>query len=463
MKLWGGGYKTSTDALMEEFNASIDFDKLLLEEDIKGSMAHVKMLCRIGILNQEELETILKGLGAVESDIKENPQLLTRRHEDIHMNIEALLTGKIGGLAKKMHTGRSRNDQVALDMKLYAKKMTGLTSEALKEVLKTLLKISQNNMDVLLPGYTHLQRAQPVRLSFHLMAYFEMFKRDLKRFEDAYKRMDSLPLGSGAFAGVSYESDRGYLKDLLDFKSVTLNAMDAVSDRDYLIELQSSAAITMMHISRYAEEMIIWSSSEFNFISFSDAFTTGSSIMPQKKNPDACELLRGKTGRVFGNLMSILTVMKGLPLAYNKDMQEDKESIFDTFNTLQMSLSALNKLLEDMTVHKEVMAKALSKGFLNATDLADYLVYKGMTFRQAHTIVSKMTSDCSDKNMSLEEQSIDSFKVYSDLFENDVFAYIDYENVIERKLSFGSTKKAHVEFSIKEGHMFLDFYDQDMI
>ncbi len=451
MKLWGGRFKDNTSACLEEFNQSIRFDQKMYAEDIEGSIAHSKMLCKIGILTEEELNKIIEGLRLVQVDIETGKAELTIKNEDIHMNIEALLTEKIGTLAKKVHTGRSRNDQVALDLRLYTKKQGKEIEKKLLETLEVLLQLSKDNIDVIMPGYTHLQNAQPIRLSFHLMAYFQMFKRDLSRFLDVLDRMDDLVLGSGAMSGVSYDTDREYLKELLGFKSISDNAMDAVSDRDYVIEFQSTASILMMHFSRLSEELIIWSSSEFNFIEISDKFTTGSSIMPQKKNPDACELLRGKTGRVYGNLVSILTVMKSLPLAYNKDMQEDKEGLFDTIDTLLISLQVFNEMLREIKFNEDVLKDAVKRGFLNATDLADYLVNKGIPFRECHEIVGNMTAYCIENNKIFEDMTIDEYHKFSPLFDEDVFEAIDIVNVIENKKSYGSTKKSNVLKSIENG------------
>lgn len=459
MKLWGGRFKENSSELLEKFNESISFDYKLFNEDIEGSVAHGKMLNKIGILTDEELKSVIKGLREIQAEIETGDAELTVKNEDIHMNIESLLVKKIGPLGKKLHTARSRNDQVAVDFRMYTMKKTKEIMELIKETLKVILTTSENQVDVIMPGYTHLQRAQPIRLSFHLMAYFQMFKRDYTRFSDLMDRMDVMPLGSGAMSGVSYETDRELLRELLGFSQISDNAMDAVSDRDFAIEFQSAASILMMHLSRIAEEMIIWSTTEFKFIEISDKFTTGSSIMPQKKNPDACELLRGKTGRVYGNLVSILTVMKGLTLAYNKDMQEDKEGLFDTVETVTISLEIFNEMLKDTVFLSENMKKAVKHGFLNATDLADYLVYKGLPFRDCHEIAGKITAYCIDKDITIEDMSIEEFKVYSDKFESDVYEAIDIENVIENKKSYGSTCKSSVLTSIENGKVFLELID----
>ncbi|MBN2796394.1 MAG: argininosuccinate lyase [Clostridia bacterium] len=455
MKLWGGRFSQKTNHLLETFNASITFDYKLFKEDIEGSIAHATMLEKIGVITSEELKLVIKGLKEVQEDIEGDTSILNIENEDIHMNVESLLTQKIGTLGKKIHTARSRNDQVAVDLKMYTKKKIQGILSLLEELLSTFLTISEQHMDYILPGYTHLQRAQPIRLSFHIMAYFQKIKRDYTRFEDVLERLDELPLGSGAMSGVSYETDRVLMKDLLGFSRISDNAMDAVSDRDYVIEFQSAASILMMHLSQISEEMILWSSYEFKFIEISDDFTTGSSIMPQKKNPDACELLRGKTGRVFGNLMGILTVMKGLPLAYNKDMQEDKEGLFDTVETLMISLQVLNEMLKTVKYNKKQMFDAVQYGFLNATDMADYLVYKGLPFRECHEIVGKITKDCIEQNIIFEEMTLEMFQKYSLLFDASIFETISIEQVIENKKSFGSTSKKSVLISIENGYDFL--------
>lgn len=444
MKLWGGRFKESTHHMMDEFNASITFDQKLYEEDIEGSIAHAKMLCKIGVLDKNELSELITALRMIQAEIETGDATLTIANEDIHMNIESLLAEKVGNLSKKLHTARSRNDQVAVDLRLYVKKaLDGLTGK-LDDLMNLLLELGELNMDTLMPGYTHLQRAQPITLAFHLMAYYEMFSRDLDRCNDLYKRVDVMPLGSGALAGVNYETDREYLKVQLGFSKYSMNAMDAVSDRDFVIELQSVGAIIMMHLSRFSEEIILWSSTEFKFIELSDQFSTGSSIMPQKKNPDAAELIRGKTGRVYGNLMGILTVMKGLPLAYNKDMQEDKEGLFDTIETLDVCLSVFTEMLSSSKFLKDNMALAVTKGYLNATDLADYLVAKGLPFRECHEIAGKITMDCIDKNIPIEALSLEELKTYTHLFEESVYVALEPFTSIESKKSAGSTSRKSV-------------------
>lgn len=449
MKLWGGRFKESTHHMMDEFNASISFDQKLYKEDIEGSIAHAKMLCHIGVLEQNELSKLITALRMIQAEIETGEAVLTIANEDIHMNIESLLAEKVGKLAKKLHTARSRNDQVAVDLRLYVKKALDALSAKLGNLMTVLLELSESNVDTLMPGYTHLQRAQPITLAFHLMAYYEMFSRDLNRCKDLYKRMDIMPLGSGALAGVNYATDREFLKTKLGFAKCSMNAMDAVSDRDFVIELQSVGSIIMMHLSRFSEEIILWSSTEFKFIELSDQFSTGSSIMPQKKNPDAAELIRGKTGRVYGNLMGILTVMKGLPLAYNKDMQEDKEGLFDTIETLDVCLTVFTEMLASTVFLKENMAKAVKKGYLNATDLADYLVDKGLSFRECHGIAGKITMDCIDKGIPIEDMPLDELKTYSDLIDESIYKTLEPFTSIENKKSKGSTSKESVLEHIK--------------
>jgi len=455
MKVWGGRFKSDSSELLEKFNASIGFDHILYKEDIEGSLAHGQMLQRIGILTQNEYEQIESGLQSIYTDIQNGDVQFDVKNEDIHMTIEVLLVERIGSLGKKLHTGRSRNDQVALDFKLYTRTKSKRIMLQIQTLMQLILDLSETHIDVIMPGYTHLQRAQPIRLSFHLMAYFQMLKRDYTRYKDLLVRMDEMPLGSGALSGVNYETDRDFLKEALGFASVTENAMDAVSDRDYAIEFNSSGAMLMMHLSRFSEEMVLWSSSEFKFIEISDRFTTGSSIMPQKKNPDAAELVRGKTGRVYGNLMGILTVMKGLPLAYNKDMQEDKESVFDTAETVEMCLEVFTGMLADTTFLKDKMKKAVKSGFLNATDLADYLVKKGLHFRDCHAIAGKLVGLCIDNQMALEDLPLDTLKQFSPYFEADIYEVLDLENVVENKKSYGSTSRESVLKSIENGKNYI--------
>ncbi|MBY6997851.1 argininosuccinate lyase [Clostridium botulinum] len=431
MKLWGGRFKEEESKLMEDFNSSLSFDKKLYYEDIKGSIAHVKMLASQNIIKEEEKEKILLGLEGILKEIDEGILKIEGDYEDIHSFVEINLINKIGDVGKKLHTGRSRNDQVALDMKLYAKKSTEEVIECLKELMDSLIKVGNEN-NYIMPGYTHLQRAQVVTFRYHLLAYFEMFKRDEKRLENALEILSESPLGSGALAGSTYSIDREYTAKLLGFRKPIDNFLDGVSDRDYIIELISKFSIIMMHLSRLSEELILWSSSEFRFIQIGDAYSTGSSIMPQKKNPDGAELIRGKTGRVYGDLISILTVMKSLPLAYNKDMQEDKEPFFDAKDTVISCLKVMEGIISTLKVNKENLMKSVKKGFLNATEAADYLVNKGMAFRDAHKVIGEIVIYCEDKNLAIEDLSLEELKQFSDLFCGDIYEFIDYKNSISK-------------------------------
>lgn len=460
MKLWGGRFSQQTHRLLEQFNASIHVDKALAGEDITGSLAHVNMLNKIGLLTADELSTIQAGLSALRTEINAGQITFSEQHEDIHMNIEALLTERIGDLAKKIHTARSRNDQVALDIRLYTISKSRAIQALLSQLMQRLIDYGEQHIDTILPGYTHLQRAQPIRLSFYLMAYFQMLRRDYTRFDDLLKRIDQMPLGAGALSGASYSTDRHYLAVQLDFSEPTDNALDTVSDRDFIIEFNSIVAIVMMHLSRWCEEIIIWNSAEFRFITLSDAFTTGSSMMPQKKNPDAAELIRGKTGRVYGNLMNILTVMKALPLAYNKDMQEDKESLFDSAETVQICLAVMIEMLDNITFNAKTMHQAATNGYLNATDLADYLVKKGISFRNSHDIVGRIVRDCVAKSLPLEDLPLAEYKRYCLQIDDDVYKAIALENVIENKRSYGSTARDEVIASIARGRQFIMQYDK---
>ncbi|ACQ54208.1 argininosuccinate lyase [Clostridium botulinum] len=431
MKLWGGRFKEEESKLMEDFNSSLSFDKKLYYEDIKGSIAHVKMLANQNIIKEEEKEKILLGLEEILKEIDEGILKIEGDYEDIHSFVEINLINKIGNVGKKLHTGRSRNDQVALDMKLYAKKSTEEVIECLKELMDSLIKVGNEN-NYIMPGYTHLQRAQVVTFRYHLLAYFEMFKRDEKRLENALEFLNESPLGSGALAGSTYNIDREYTAKLLGFRKPVDNFLDGVSDRDYIIELISKFSIIMMHLSRLSEELILWSSSEFRFIQIGDAYSTGSSIMPQKKNPDGAELIRGKIGRVYGDLISILTVMKSLPLAYNKDMQEDKEPFFDAKDTVISCLKVMEGIISTLKVNKENLMKSVKKGFLNATEAADYLVNKGMAFRDAHKVIGEVVIYCEDKNSAIEDLSLEELKQFSDLFCEDIYEFIDYKNSINK-------------------------------
>ncbi|BDB02509.1 argininosuccinate lyase [Clostridium botulinum] len=431
MKLWGGRFKEEESKLMEDFNSSLSFDKKLYYEDIKGSIAHVKMLANQNIIKEEEKEKILLGLEEILKEIDEGILKIEGDYEDVHSFVEINLINKIGNVGKKLHTGRSRNDQVALDMKLYAKKSTEEVIECLKELMDSLIKVGNEN-NYIMPGYTHLQRAQVVTFRYHLLAYFEMFKRDEKRLENALEILNESPLGSGALAGSTYNIDREYTAKLLGFRKPVDNFLDGVSDRDYIIELISKFSIIMMHLSRLSEELILWSSSEFRFIQIGDAYSTGSSIMPQKKNPDGAELIRGKIGRVYGDLISILTVMKSLPLAYNKDMQEDKEPFFDAKDTVISCLKVMEGIISTLKVNKENLMKSVKKGFLNATEAADYLVNKGMAFRDAHKVIGEVVIYCEDKNSAIEDLSLEELKQFSDLFCEDIYEFIDYKNSINK-------------------------------
>ncbi|MDI3481424.1 MAG: argininosuccinate lyase [Tepidanaerobacteraceae bacterium] len=419
-KLWGGRFEKETDALVEKFTSSIEFDKKLYNQDIIGSMAHARMLAKTGIISKEDAALIINGLLEIKLEIEEGNFEFTSNLEDIHMHIENRLTEKIGPVAGKLHTARSRNDQVALDMHLYVKEKTAQVIKLLDNMCASLLKLSEKHADTLMPGYTHLQRAQPVTLGYHLKAYYYMFERDKERFLDAEKRSDIMPLGACALAGTTLPVDKEYTKELLGFSKIYENTMDAVSDRDFVIEFLSCASILMVHLSRISEEIILWTSSEFDFAELDDAFATGSSIMPQKKNPDVLELIRGKSGRVFGNLMAMLTVMKGLPLAYNRDMQEDKEALFDTAETICSCLEILPKVLLSMKFKKENMAKSVEDSFADATYYAEYLVKKGMPFRQAHEVVGKMVKYCIKKNKKLKDLSIMELKSFANAFESEL-------------------------------------------
>ena len=437
-QLWGGRFTKETDQLVYHFNASISFDRKLFEEDIEGSIAHAVMLEKQGILSEEEKNAIVKGLVGIREDVKNGRLEITDAYEDIHSFVEANLTERIGDAGKKLHTGRSRNDQVALDMKLYIRKEILHVAEELDALLHTLLDVMEENKETYMPGFTHLQKAQPITLSHHMGAYFEMFHRDSLRMRDIYKRMNYCPLGSGALAGTTYPLDRGYTASLLGFEGPTLNSMDSVADRDYLIEFLSSLATVMMHLSRFCEEVIILNSNEYRFIEIDDAYSTGSSIMPQKKNPDIAELVRGKTGRVYGALVSILTVMKGIPLAYNKDMQEDKELTFDAVDTVKGCLALFTGMLKTMKFNREVMAASAMNGFTNATDAADYLVGKGVPFRDAHGIIGRLVLYCIDKNTCIEALSMEEFREISPVFEEDIYDAVSLKACVERRLTIGA-------------------------
>jgi argininosuccinate lyase len=438
MKLWGGRFSKSTDAMVDDFNSSIRFDSRMFRQDIKGSMAHVKMLGKCGIIPKEDSDLIYKTLGEIMSDIEKGIVEFEIDAEDIHMNIEKILTERIGDVAKHLHTGRSRNDQVALDIRMYLKDEVKEIHEMIKSLIEVLLRLAEDNLKVLMPGYTHLQRAQPITFAHHLMAYVQMLLRDMERLADCYKRLDVMPLGSGALAGTTYPLDRAMVAEELGFSAITENSIDGVSDRDFAIELASCLSILMMHLSRFSEEIVLWCTHEFSFIELDDAYSTGSSIMPQKKNPDIAELVRGKSGRVYGNLVALLTMMKALPLAYNKDMQEDKEAIFDSVDTVKMCLPVFTKMIDTMKVKPDKMLSAAKAGFTNATDIADYLVKKGIPFRVSHEIIGKMVAYCIQHNKNIDELTLDELKTFSDKFEQDVYKAISLETCVnERKLPGG--------------------------
>ena len=437
-QLWGGRFTKETDQLVYNFNASITFDQKFYRQDIKGSMAHVKMLAASGILTEEERDQILAGLEGILRDVEEGTLEISSKYEDIHSFVEATLIDRIGDAGKKLHTGRSRNDQVALDMKLYIRDEIGEMKELLITLMKVLQRIMEENIDTYMPGFTHLQKAQPLTLAHHIGAYMEMFKRDFGRLFDIYDRMNYCPLGSGALAGTTYPLDREMTASLLSFYGPTLNSMDSVADRDYLIELLSAMSTIMMHLSRFCEEIIIWNTNEYQFVDIDDAYSTGSSIMPQKKNPDIAELVRGKTGRVYGALMSILTTMKGLPLAYNKDMQEDKELTFDAIDTVKGCLALFTGMVDTMSFRKDVMADSAKNGFTNATDAADYLVNHGVPFRDAHGIVGRLVLTCIDKGISLDELSLEEYKEISPVFEEDIYEAISLKTCVEKRNTIGA-------------------------
>ena len=455
-KIWSGRFNQPTDKLLEEFNASINFDKTLYRQDLKASLAHATMLESIGLLSKLELESIKDGLNQVKQEIESGAFEFKTADEDIHMSIEKRLTELIGEVGRKLHTARSRNDQVITDMRLYTKEAILRQMEDLKKLLNVLLDLSQTSQSFILPGFTHLQSAQPITLSFYFLAYFFMFKRDYQRLEDVLKRTDVNPLGSGALAGVNYQIDRELTGKLLGFSKISENAMDSVSDRDFVIEYLAAASILAMHLSKINEEFIIWSNKLFDFIEMDDSFATGSSIMPNKKNPDACELLRGKTGRIYGHLMAILTVTKSLPLAYNKDLQEDKEGLFDAIGQIDLSLNIMIKILETSTFNQAQMKAACEKGHLQATDIADYLVMKGLPFREAHHIAGHLVKYCEQHSKNLSQLSLTEYKKHSHLFEADLFDKIKLEHLIDNKKSKGSTSNDSVREQIEQAKEFLN-------
>ena len=448
MKLWGGRFTKEENQLVHNFNESLSFDQKFYHQDIQGSMAHVKMLAKQGIVSSEDEKAILDGLQGILEDIEAGKLEFTKEHEDIHSFVEANLIERIGDAGKRLHTGRSRNDQVALDMKLYCRDELKEIDGLVKDLLAELLKIMEENTETYMPGFTHLQKAQPVTLAHHVGAYFEMFYRDCTRLHDIYERMNYCPLGAGALAGTTYPLDREYTAELLGFYGPTLNSMDSVSDRDYVIELLSALSIIAMHLSRFSEEIIIWNTNEYRFVEIDDAYSTGSSIMPQKKNPDIAELVRGKTGRVYGALMSLLTTMKGIPLAYNKDMQEDKELVFDAIDTTKGCLALFTGMLRTMRFRKQRMEDSAKNGFTNATDAADYLVNHGVPFRDAHGIVGQLVLYCIDKNIALDDMSLEEYKAISPVFEEDIYEAISMKTCVEMRNTIGAPGKSAMEQAI---------------
>ncbi len=436
-KLWGGRFSKATDTLVDDFNSSIRFDARMYAQDIEGSMAHAEMLGRQGIIPKADAELIVKTLGEIKNDIEDGKVEFEIDAEDIHMNIETILISRIGDVGKRLHTGRSRNDQVALDVRMYLRHEVDELLPLLEDLKKSILTIAEQNLDTIMPGYTHMQKAQPITLAHHLMAYYEMLRRDCDRLSDCRRRINVMPLGSGALAGTTYPLDREFVAEKLGFDSVTVNSLDGVSDRDFVCELAFDLSMIMTHLSRLSEEIILWSSHEFSFIELDDAYSTGSSIMPQKKNPDVAELVRGKTGRVYGSLMGLLTMMKGLPLAYNKDMQEDKEQIFDAIDTVKMCLPVFSKMLLTMKVKRENMLRGAKGGFTNATDVADYLVKHGLPFRDAHAVVGRMVAYCIENNKVIDDLSMSEFKEFSNLIEDDIYKEISLETCVNQRKLIG--------------------------
>ena len=454
-QLWGGRFTKETDQLVYNFNASITFDQKFYKQDIEGSIAHVTMLAKQGILTEQERDNIVRTLKEIRDEVESGRLEITSEYEDIHSFVEANLIDRLGDTGKKLHTGRSRNDQVALDMRLYTRDELLHTDDLLKELLETILKIMEANTETIMPGFTHLQKAQPITLAHHMGAYFEMFKRDRLRLHDIYERMNYCPLGSGALAGTTYPLDREYTAELLGFYGPTLNSMDGVSDRDYLIEFLSACATIMMHLSRFSEEIIIWNSNEYQFVEIDDAYSTGSSIMPQKKNPDIAELVRGKTGRVYGALMSLLTTMKGIPLAYNKDMQEDKELSFDAMDTVKGCIALFTGMLATMKFNKGKMRLSANNGFTNATDAADYLVKHGVPFRDAHGIIGKIVLYCIERGIAIDDMSLDELKAICPVFEEDIYEEISMETCVNNRLTIGAPGKVAMEKVIKAEKAYL--------
>ena len=457
-QLWGGRFTKETDKKVYDFNASIGFDKRLLEVDIKGSVAHVAMLAKCGIITNDECKSITDGLNGILDDVHSGKLSVTSEYEDVHSFVEANLIDRIGDAGKKMHTGRSRNDQVALDMRLYTRDSITSVMEDVLGLLEVLLNIIKDNTDTVMPGFTHLQKAQPVTLSHHFAAYFEMFRRDYARLSDIYDRMNYCPLGAGALAGTTYPLDRDMVAKELGFTEPCANSMDAVSDRDYLLEYMSALSIIMMHLSRFSEEIIIWNSNEYRFVNIDDSFATGSSIMPQKKNPDIAELTRGKTGRVYGDLVALLTTMKALPLAYNKDMQEDKEAAFDAMDTVSSCLELFAGMISSMTFNKDIMKDSAAKGFTNATDAADYLVGKGVPFRDAHGIIGQIVIYCDTNHKSIEECTLSELKAISGHFDEDVYDFISLKSCVDNRITKGAPSRKAMEEYIKEAEQWMRDY-----
>ncbi len=450
MKLWGGRFSKQTDKAVDDFNSSIRFDARMYAQDIAGSIAHAKMLGKQGIIPKEDSELIIKTLGEIKEDIENGNVEFEIDAEDIHMNIETILISRIGDAGKKLHTGRSRNDQVALDVRMYLRHETDEISAMLKELRGILLGIAERNIDTIMPGYTHLQKAQPITLAHHIMAYYEMFRRDGERLNDCRGRINVMPLGSGALAGTTYPLDREFVAEQLGFDGVTRNSLDGVSDRDFVCELAFDLSMIMTHLSRFSEEIILWSSNEFGFIELDDAYSTGSSIMPQKKNPDVAELVRGKSGRVYGSLMGLLTMMKGLPLAYNKDMQEDKEQIFDAVDTVKMCLPVFGRMLDTMTVRRDRMLNGAKGGFTNATDVADYLVKRGLPFRDAHGVVGRMVAYCIENDTVIDALSMEEMRTFSPLIEEDIYDAISLETCVNQRKLIGGPAMETVKAVIAE-------------
>lgn len=455
-KLWGGRFRKSTDKKVDDFNSSIRFDKRMYKQDIKGSIAHATMLGKQGIIPQEDAEKITAELVNILADIENGDVEFLIDAEDIHMNIEKILTDRIGDAGKRLHTGRSRNDQVALDIRMYLMDETAVIEEMVVEAMRTFAELAKENVDTIMPGYTHLQKAQPITFAHHCMAYYEMLKRDYQRLSDCRRRTNVMPLGSGALAGTTYPLDREAVAEMLGFDEITMNSLDGVSDRDFVIELANCLAMIMMHLSRFSEELILWSSNEFSFVEMDDAYSTGSSIMPQKKNPDVAELIRGKAGRVYGNLMGLLTMMKGIPLAYNKDMQEDKEQIFDSIDTVKLCLPVFCDMIRTMKVNKAAMYAGAKGGFTNATDAADYLVKKGLPFRDAHAVIGNMVFYCIENGKAIEDLTMEEFKSFSDIIDEDIYNAVSMETCVNDRAVIGGPAREVTLRAIKRAEDYIN-------